>query len=163
MPIACNSIGAKPSTIILRAKRTDLNLRIIKLTLKMQLKSQSAMEFVILASFMLLVILGFFSLASSKMADARQEGSRKTAEDIAGFAYREVEIAKTVNDGYSRIFEMPQAVNGVNYSIAITDGRELVVNYLDEEYVKFLPINVTGNILKGSNRIAKINGIIFIN
>ena len=129
----------------------------------MSLKSQSAMEFVILASFMLLVILGFFSLASSKMTDARQEGNRKTAEDVAEFAYREIETAKSVNDGYSRIFEMPQTINGINYSIAIIDSRELVVKYLDEEYVKFLPVNVTGNILKGSNRIAKTDGIVSIN
>jgi len=121
------------------------------------------MEFVILASFMLLVILGFFSLASSKMTDARQEGNRKTAEDVAEFAYREIETAKSVNDGYSRIFEMPQTINGINYSIAIIDSRELVVKYLDEEYVKFLPVNVTGNILKGSNRIAKTDGIVSIN
>ena len=129
----------------------------------MHLKSQSAMEFVILASFMLLVILGFFSLASSRMTEARVEGNRKIAEDIAKFAYREVEIAKSVNDGYSRIFEMPQSINGINYTMNLIESRELVVNYLDEEYVQFLPVNVTGNILKGSNRIAKISGIVLLN
>ena len=129
----------------------------------MHSKSQSAMEFVILASFMLLVILGFFSLTSSKMIEARQEGNRKVSEDIAKFAYREVEIAKSVNDGYSRIFEMPQKISGIDYTLAIIDSRELVVNYLDEEYVQFLPINVTGNIVKGSNSISKINGIVLLN
>jgi hypothetical protein len=126
-------------------------------------KSQSAIEFVMLSSFMLLVILGFFSLASSRMAEARTEGSRKIAQDIAEFAYREIETAKSVNDGYSRIFEMPQGINGVNYSISLIDSRELVVSYLDGEYVKFLPVNVTGSILKGSNRIAKANGVVFLN
>lgn len=126
-------------------------------------KSQSAMEFVILASFMLLVILGFFSLTSSRMIEARQEGNRKIAEDIAKFAYREVEIAKSVNDGYSRVFEIPQSINGINYTLSVIDSRELVVNYLDEEYVQFLPINVTGNILKGSNRISKLSGIVLLN
>ena len=129
----------------------------------MHLKSQSAMEFVILASFMLLVILGFFSLASSRMTEARVEGNRKIAEDIAKFAYREVEIAKSVNDGYSRIFEMPQSINGINYTMNLIESRELVVNYLGEEYVQFLPVNVTGNIVKGSNRIAKTSGIVLLN
>ena len=129
----------------------------------MRLKSQSAMEFVMLSSFMLLIILGFFSLASSKMVDAKQEGNRKLAEDIAEFTDREIDTARSVNDGYSRIFEMPLRINGVNYSMNVIDDRELVVNYLDEEYVKFLPANVTGNILKGNNRIAKINGIILLN
>lgn len=121
------------------------------------------MEFVVLASFMLLIILGFFSLASSRMTEARLESNRKIAESTAEFAYREIENAKSVNDGYSRAFEMPQKVNGINYSISITDNRELSVIFLDEEYVKFLPINVTGSIVKGSNKITKINGIVFIN
>lgn len=121
------------------------------------------MEFVVLASFMLLIILGFFSLASSRMTEARLESNRKIAESIAEFAYREIENAKSVNDGYSRLFLMPQSINGIDYGITITDNRELAVSYLDEEYVKFLPINVTGDIVKGSNKITKINGVVFIN
>ncbi|MDP3764893.1 MAG: hypothetical protein Q8R04_00115 [Nanoarchaeota archaeon] len=121
------------------------------------------MEFIVLASFMLLVILGFFAVTSSKMLESREEGYKKTAEDIANFAYREIEIAKSVNDGYTRILEMPQAVNGINYSISVIDNRELIVNYLGYEYIKFLPSNVTGSITKGNNKIYKNNGIVLIN
>ena len=126
-------------------------------------RSQSAMEFIVLASFMLLVILGFFAVTSSKLLESREEGYRKTAEDIANFAYREIEIAKPLNDGYTRIFTMPQAVNGINYTITVIDDRELIVNYLGYEYIKFLPSNVTGNITKGFNKVSKDNGVIFLN
>lgn len=112
---------------------------------------------------MLLVILGFFAVTSSRMLEARDEGNKKIAEDIAEFAYREIEIAKPVNDGYMRTFAMPQTVNGINYSISIIDNRELIVNYLGNEHVRFLPSNVTGSIQKGSNTITKNNGVIFIN
>lgn len=131
-------------------------------TKKYKLKSQSAVEFIFLASFMLLVVVGFFAVTSSKMLEAREEGSKKIAQDIAEFAYREIEIAKSVNDGYTRNFTMPQTVNGVSYSINITDNRELAVNYSGYEYIKFLS-NVTGNITKGSNRISKRNGFVFMN
>ena len=127
------------------------------------LKSQSAVEFIILATFMLLAILGFFALTSSKVLDAREEGNRKTAQDIAEFAYHEIEIAKSVNNGYTRSFAMPQTINGVDYSIGIIDNKELVVNYLGYEHVKFLPSNVTGNITKGQNKISKNDGIISLN
>ncbi|HLC61942.1 MAG TPA: hypothetical protein VJI52_02910 [Candidatus Nanoarchaeia archaeon] len=126
-------------------------------------KSQSAVEFVSLASFMLLVVLGFLAVTSSNMLQAKEEGNRKTAEDIAGFAYREIDIAKSVNDGYIRIFSMPQTVNGVSYTITMTDNRELTVNYLDYEFVRFLPSNVTGNISKGTNKVWKLQGIVYIN
>lgn len=128
-----------------------------------KLKSQSAMEFVVLASFMLLVILGFFAVTSSRVLEAKEEGNRKIARDIADFAYREIEIAKSVNDGYARAFAMPETMNGIGYIISIVDNRELVVNYLDYEYVLFLPSNVTGNITKGINIIKKEAGLVFIN
>ena len=128
----------------------------------MSLKSQSATEFIVLASFMFLVILGFFAVTSSKALEAREEGNRKIAEDIAELAYREIETAKSVNDGYTRNFAMPTTVNGIDYSINIIDNRELVVNYLGYEYIKFLPSNVTGNISSGINQIKKINGLISI-
>lgn len=126
-------------------------------------KSQSAVEFITLASFMLLVVVGFIAVISSNLLAAREEGSKKTAEDIADFAYREIETAKSVNDGYVRVFSMPQAVNGIEYSISITDNRELTVNYMDNEFVKFLPANVTGNISKGANLITRKKGIVYIN
>ena len=114
-------------------------------------KSQSATEFVILASFMFLVILGFFAVTSSRLLEAREEGNRKIAEDIADFAYKEIELA------------VSRKVNGINYAINITDNRELAVNYLDNEFVRFLPPNVSGNIGKGLNEIKKIEGVVYIN
>ena len=126
-------------------------------------KSQSAMEFIVLASFMVLVILGFFAATGSRVLEARDESNRKIAEDIADFAYHEIEIAKSVNDGYSRVFAMPQTVNGINYSIQIIDNREMVANYLGYEHIKFLPSNVTGSIVKGNNKISKANDLIFLN
>ena len=129
----------------------------------MSRKSQSAVEFISLATFMLLVIVGFFAITSSKILESKEEGNREIAADIADFAYREIDIAKSVNDGYTRVFSMPQTVNGVNYSIKITDNRELVVDYLGYEHVRFLPSNVTGAIVKGSNKISKNNGLIALN
>lgn len=121
------------------------------------------MEFIILASFMLVAIFGFFAVTSSRLLEARDDSNKKTAEDIAQLAYREMEIAKSANDGYSRIFAMPQTVNGVDYNITVIDNRELIVAYLGYEYVKFLPSNVTGTVARGSNKISKNNGIVSIN
>ena len=125
--------------------------------------SQSAVEFIILASFMLLVLLGFFAITGSRLLEAREEGNKRIAQDIADFAYREVEIAKSVNDGYTRTFIMPQSVNGVDYSISIIDNKELTVNYLDKEHLSFLPQKVCGDFFIPQNKIDKEKGIICIN
>lgn len=126
-------------------------------------KSQSALEFVSLASVMLLVVVGFFAITSSKVLQSQEEGTKKTAEDIASIAYREIEIAKSTQDGYTRVFIMPETVNGIVYIINITDNRELTVNFSDYEFVKFLPANVTGNISRGLNKISKLDGIVYVN
>ena len=125
-------------------------------------KSQYALEFVILASIMVLAILGFFALTSSRVLDAKEEGSKKIAEDIADLVYREIETAKSVNNGYTRVFTIPQTVNGVTYAINLTDNRELTVNYLGYEYVKFIPSNVSGNLSAGTIEIKKLAGVIYL-
>ena len=129
---------------------------------KMSLKSQSATEFIVLASFMLFVVIGFFAIATSNTTDAREESKKKTSQDIADFAYREIELAKSVKDGYVRNFSMPKTVNGLDYNIGIVDNVELTVQYDGYEYVKFLPLNVIGNISSGLNQIRKVNRIIYI-
>ena len=125
-------------------------------------KSQYAMEFVILASVMILVILGFFALTSSRVLEAKDEGNKKIAENIADLVYREIETAKSVNNGYARVFTVPKTVNGVTYIINLTDNRELIVNYLGSEYIRFVPSNVSGNLSVGSIEIKKLNGIIYL-
>ena len=125
-------------------------------------KSQSAVEFVVLASFMLLVILGFFAFTSSRVLEAKDEGNKKIAENIADLVYREIETAKSVNNGYVRVFTVPKTVNGVTYTINLTDDRELIVNYLGYEYVRFVPSNVTGNLSVGSIEIRKSNDVIYL-
>ena len=150
--------------VVLEPKKTRRHQISIKELLPlMHQKSQSAIEFIVLASFMLLVIVGFFAVASSKILESKEESNRQISQDIAEFAYQEIEMAKSVNDGYTRTFIMPQTVNGVDYSISIIDNRELVVNYLEHEYVKFLTANVIGNITRGVNQIFKNNGVIFVN
>jgi len=127
------------------------------------IKSQSAVEFIILTTFMLLTVVVFFSIVSTRVLEAKEEGDRIIAEDIANIAFREIEIAKQSNDGYTRFFRMPQTVNGVDYSINVIDNRELIVEYLDFEHIRFLPANVTGNVIKGLNKISKVSGVVSIN
>ena len=127
------------------------------------MKSQSAMEFILIASFMLLVILGIAAITSSKVLEAREEGDKKISEDIANFAFREIEIAKSVNDGYSRIFNLPNEVNGNTYDIKIIDNQELVVKYKGKEYLKFLSNKTCGDIFIPQNKIDKENDVTCLN
>ena len=124
--------------------------------------AQFSIEFVVLVAFMFLVFLVFISIMTSNLIESKETEAQETAEDIATLVSNEVYAAKPLSDGYTRTFELPNKINGNEYDIEIIDDRELVVNYLDEEYVYFLPEKVEGNVDRGLNRVEKIDGIVYL-
>ena len=126
-------------------------------------KAQFAIEFVVLIAFMFIIFLGFTAVITSKILDAGESGMQQTAEDIATLAKNEIDLARSVSDGYVRTFNLPATIEGNSYDISIIGNRELVVKYFDKEYVLFLQGNVRGNINSGENTIRKENGIVYAN
>jgi hypothetical protein len=126
-------------------------------------KAQFAIEFVVLISFMFLIFLGVIAVITSKVLEAKENERQQIAEDIATLAENEIKLAKSATDGYSRTFKLPNKIKGNSYSIEIIDNRELVVNYLDREYVLFLQEDVVGNINPGENTIRKEDVVVYIN
>ena len=91
-------------------------------------KAQFAIEFIILISFMFLVFLIFMSIISSKILEAKENERQQISEDIAGLVKNEVQLAKSVSNGYSRNFNIPNKIRGMDYGIEITENRELVIS-----------------------------------
>src|SRR3989338_1578056 len=125
--------------------------------------AQFSIEFIMLIAFMFLVFLGFMAVVTSKIIEAKENERQKIAEDIAALARNEIDIAKSMVDGYARNFTIPSKIKGNSYTIEIINDRELVVKYLDKEYVEFLPEKVAGNVNLGANSIRKENGVVYIN
>ncbi len=126
-------------------------------------KSQFSIEFAVLIAFMFLIFVAFIGVITSKVAESKENERLRIAEDIATLAKNEIELAKSASDGYARNFELPVKVGGNSYSTEIIDNRELAVNYIDKEYVSFLPDKVCGDIFKPVNEIDKDKGVICIN
>lgn len=126
-------------------------------------KAQFAIEFVILIAFMLLIFLGFISVITSKILEAKENERQKIAEDIAALAKNEIDLAKSATDGYSRNFGLPGKVEGNSYTIQIIDNRELAVTYIDREHVLFLPEKICGDMLIPDNEIDKEKGVVCAN
>ena len=125
-------------------------------------KSQSSIEFVILIAFMLMVAVTFFAFTTNKVSETSGDANIQLAEDIADIPFKEVMFAKTVSDGYSRVFTMPSQINNKPYQIAIIGNHEIVVNFSGIEAVKFLPDNVSGYLTFGDHLITKEKGNITI-
>ena len=125
-------------------------------------KSQFALEFIILISFMFLLFLGSFAVVSSRILEAKEEENKQIAEDLANLVFGEINLAKSAADGYSRTFTIIKKVKGSPYSIEIIENRELVVNYRENEHIIFLPANVQGDVDIGTNEINKNSGVVSI-
>ena len=128
-----------------------------------KINAQFAIEFIVLIAFMFLIFVGVIAVVTSKVLEAKENERQAIAEDIATLAKNEIGLARSVSDGYSRTFNLPNKIEGNTYTIEIIDNRELVVNYIDKEYVLFLQENIVGNINPGTNTITKVNGVVNIN
>ena len=125
--------------------------------------AQFAIEFIILIAFMFLIFLGVIAVITSKIIEAKDAERQGIAEDIAALAKNEIDLAKSATDGYNRNFILPSKIKGNDYSIEIIDNRELVIIYIDKEYVSFLPENVEGDIYPGENTIRKESDTVYVN
>jgi len=126
-------------------------------------KAQFAIEFIVLIAFMFLIFVGFIAVITSKIIEAKENERQKIAEDIATLARNEINLAKSASNGYSRTFNLPRKIKGIGYDIEIIENRELVVTYIDKEYVSFLPEKVCGDVFLPNNEVSKEKDIVCAN
>ncbi len=140
----------------------------------MMRKAQSSIEIVLLISFMALVSAVFLLAINDRMTWIQKQKDIKLIEDMGSVIGDEITLALGVEDGYSRTFEIPQTLRGINYSVELwssstmkTNHSELVLWYINftkrYETVRILPKNVNGTIYKGKNNITKENGTVYLN
>jgi len=132
-------------------------------------KAQTSMEFVILTGFMLLAFLIFYVIIQSKLVEANTNSIDSAAKQVETLVVNELKVAESVTDGYYREFELPQRVNGMDYTVKIipgvSDTPEIVVRYNGRERVYFVSQTYVSNlsrVSKGLNNVSKSNGIILL-
>ncbi len=127
----------------------------------MKRKSQSALEFVLLISFMMFVFAGFFVAIQSKIVDTTAKNDRQYLSEVNSIILNEVALASRSLPDYSRMFRVPTHINGKAYFLNISsDGAEIMSSYDKYEQVNFLQRNVVGPIFQGENEIHKLDGIV---
>ena len=139
-------------------------------------KSQISLEFMLLIGFLLLVFVTFLAIIQYRMVEAIKEKELELLQEVANFARNEINLAATVEDGYYRLFTLPNSVSGKQYTIELTqyneflgldlsfknDNRKIFVNVPSVELlvdVKTDPIKIN----PGTNIIMKQEGKVIIN
>ncbi len=126
------------------------------------MKAQASMEFMIL--FMLfLVAVGFALVVSVHRSHAISQAqvdleSNKILRQVAD----KINIAYLEGDGFSMNVTMPERILRLDYTIDIS-SNEVILRVDGSTYVRYiLTDNVTGEVVKGTNRILNQNGEIII-
>ncbi len=126
-------------------------------------KSQSAIEFVVLVSGVFFFIIALSAVFQQKISQKTNENRDIEILDLALAMQNELNIAARASDGYSRQFNIPQKIIGIDYGIALV-GNSIYLNTTDGKHAMLLEAqNTTGQFVKGTNIIRKVNGEIFLN
>ncbi|MCF7798580.1 hypothetical protein K9M74_01620 [Candidatus Woesearchaeota archaeon] len=124
-------------------------------------KGQSALEFVLLVSFMLLVFFVFFIVIQGKLSDIISTRDYQYLEEANNAIFTEFEIAWGVHADYFRTFTIP-TISDKLYLIEMGDPYELTTKYGTKEYVNFLSEPVKGSLHQGENDLYKLDGNILL-
>ncbi|MFH1365694.1 MAG: hypothetical protein ABIH28_03860 [archaeon] len=126
-------------------------------------KSQTAIEFIILVSFVLFFFSIFFMVIGGNISDKMNERRNLLVKDIAFTVQDEINLASKSSEGYVREFDLPEKVGEKDYIPNIVEDM-IYVKTSDGKSAIALPIpKITGQILIGRNTIKKEDGEIKLN
>ncbi len=134
-------------------------------------KGQTANETAIIIGVMLLFLIAFVAVISDKLVAASENRIRNLADDLADVIDSELSLAASAQDGYSRMFSLPDSLDGKDYGVLFynqsatgSNFTQLVVTMsisgVEYSTVRVTPENIEGNISIGDNFVRKQNGMV---
>jgi hypothetical protein len=138
-------------------------------------KSQTAIEAALLIGFLLIVFSAFVIAMNTRLGSVMTEKNLQLLKSANNIIKSEVDMAVRSEEGYSRVFELPETLEGYRYNLTLHNGAELGANFSEVivrfvnntdvkgEDVSFLPPSIIGAPRKGNNTITKKSGIICFN
>lgn len=123
--------------------------------------AQISAEFFIFLGLAFLIAIAFEIASLEQLNDFRIQKEGEAVKDLALKLQKELLTAATVEDGYVRIFEIPDKLDNINYSIT-TQNSTIAVQSKNGFYLVSIPKTV-GNVSKGNNKVNKTGGVIYIN
>jgi len=128
---------------------------------KLYKKAQSSIEFMVLVTFMMIIFTIFAMFIYSQISQTNTLRNREYVNQIKSIVFSELEIAESMTANYTKEFILPSYVDGNEYTINLTDGAELLINFRKQEYIYFLSKDVFNNsfLKTGTNTLYKLNNI----
>ena len=125
-------------------------------------KSQSSIEFFVLTGLAFIMVIIIVAASANEVKEFRDQKEFFLIKDLALKLQKEVTIASSVENGYERSFNLPDKLESVVDYFIITRNTTITINSSKTVFSVRTP-NTIGNFTKGSNKIEKISGKIYIN
>ena len=120
-------------------------------------KGQSALEFVILIGFALLMISVLLVVFQNNLVRVQSVREEVIVDQMFNLILSEIEFAELSKPVYNRTFYLPNDIGGYSYDLFVRDGVEIVLEYMGVRHVRFLTTTkVEGDFsVPGRNYISK--------
>ena len=129
----------------------------------MKNKSQLSMEFFMLVGLAFLAVIIFVGASAKEVGELKDTKDFFLIKDLGLKLQKEVSIASYVEDGYEREFTLPDKLeNSVDYSI-VNKNNSIIVNSSKTVFSVRVPLMYGKNFTKGSNKVERISGKIYVN
>ena len=131
--------------------------------MKMHKKSQSSMEFFTLVGLAFLMVILFVAITVNEVREFNDQKEFLIIKDLALKLQKEVSIAASVEDGYERSFTLEDKLEGkVDYFIIVANSS-ISINSSKSAFSVRIPLTYGKNFTKGSNKIEKTDGKVYVN
>jgi len=127
----------------------------------MRSKAQVSAEFFVFLGLAFLIAIAFDLASLEQLNDFRLQKENEAVKDLALKLQQELLIAATVEDGYVRVFEIPDNLDNINYSLATVKNSTITIKSKNAFYIVSIP-RAIGRVGKGTNTINKTDGVIYI-
>ena len=124
-------------------------------------RAQASAEFFIFIGLAFLIAVAFELASIKELNGISQQRENEIARDVGLKIQREMLIAASVEDGYSRHFELPEIIGNINYTVS-KQNSTITVESKKGYFIIPIP-SAVGSISKGTNIINKTGGVIYIN
>ena len=127
----------------------------------MRSKAQVSAEFFVFIGLAFLIAIVFEIASLDQLNDFRVQKENEAVKDLALKLQKEVFLASNVEDGYVRVFDIPNNLESINYSLVMANYT-ITVQSKNSLYIVSIP-GAIGNFTIGTNKINKTGGVIYLN
>ncbi len=124
-------------------------------------KAQLSLEFTFIIIILLFLTIALVAASGNKLSGFKNEKEIFLLRDTAATVRNEVRIAFAMDSGYVRVFQLPDTLEGDDYTIAIQNGFISVA--VGDELIELAVQPVNGTLVKGVNVIRNVDGSVLLN